>query len=576
MAASRSMSVDAGAQPASSAISAPSMKPITQVAEEAGLLLDELEQYGKYKAKVSLDALDRLEDKPTGKLIVVTGINPTPLGEGKTVTTIGLTQALGHLGERVVGCLREPSMGPVFGIKGGGTGGGRSQVVPMEDINLHFNGDIHAVGAAHNLLAAMLDASLLHGNSLEIDPISVSWNRVLDVNDRALRQIVVGLGGRANGYPRETAFDITAASEVMAILGLATSRADLRERLGRIVVGFTRDGKPVTAEDLEGAGAMAALLTEAIKPNLVQTLEGQPFLVHAGPFANIAQGNNSVLADRIALKLGDYVVTESGFGADCGLEKFMDIIARQSGLQPDCVVVTCTVRALKMHGGLGRVVAGRALPKALREENLPALDQGSANMMWAVGIARRFGVPVVVAINQFDDDTEAEIALLKEKAIEAGAVGCATSRAFADGGPGAVELAELVKQAANGPKDFHLLYPDDASIKEKIHMVATLLYNAEEVSYTPEADRQIRNYQELGWGSLPICIAKTHLSLSHDPSRKGVPGNYVFPIREVRASIGAGFLYPLAGDMSTMPGLPRRMAAHRIDVDEEGTIVGLT
>ena len=570
MTASRSMSVNAGAQLASS------MKPIAQVGEEAGLLSDELEQYGKYKAKVSLDTLDRLDGRPTGRLIVVTGITPTPLGEGKTVTTIGLTQGLGHLGERVVGCLREPSMGPVFGIKGGGTGGGRSQVVPMEDINLHFNGDIHAVGAAHNLLAAMIDASLLHGNSLEIDPLSVSWNRVLDINDRVLRQIVVGLGGRANGYPRETGFDITAASEVMAILGLTTSQADLRERLGRIVVGFTRNGKPVTAEDLKGAGAMAALLTEALKPNLVQTLEGQPCLVHAGPFANIAQGNNSVLADRIALKLADYVVTESGFGADCGLEKFMDIIARQSGLEPDCVVVTCTIRAIKMHGGLGRVVAGRALPKELREENLPALDQGSANMMWAVGIVRRFGVPVVVAINRFDDDTEAEIALLKEKAIEAGAVGCATSRAFADGGPGARELAELVKQAARGPKDFHLLYPDDASIKEKIHTVATLLYNAEGVYYGPEADRQIRNYQELGWGNLPICIAKTHLSLSHEPSRKGVPGNYIFPIREVRASIGAGFLYPLAGDMSTMPGLPRRMAAHRIDVDEQGAIVGLT
>ncbi|MCH8107058.1 MAG: formate--tetrahydrofolate ligase [Chloroflexi bacterium] len=570
MTASRSTSADSGAQLASP------MKPITQVAEEAGLLPDEIEQYGKYKAKISLDTLDRLESKPTGKLIVVTGINPTPLGEGKTVTTIGLTQALGHLGDRVVGCLREPSMGPVFGIKGGGTGGGRSQVVPMEDINLHFNGDIHAVGAAHNLLAAMLDASLLHGNSLEIDPLSVSWNRVLDVNDRALRRIVIGIGGRANGYTRETGFDITAASEVMAILGLATSQADLRERLGRIVVGFTRGRKPVTAEELQGAGAMAALLTEAIKPNLVQTLEGQPFLVHAGPFANIAQGNNSVLADRIALKLADYVVTESGFGADCGLEKFMDIIARQSGIQPDCVVVTCTVRALKMHGGLGRVVAGRALPKELREENLPALDKGSANMMWAVGIARRFGVPVVVAVNQFDDDTEAEIALLKEKAIEAGAVGCATSRAFVDGGPGATELAELVKQAANGPKDFHLLYPGDASIKEKIETVATLIYNAEGVSYSPEAERQIRNYQDLGWGNLPICIAKTHLSLSHDPTRKGVPGNYIFPIREIRASIGAGFLYPLAGDMSTMPGLPRRMAAHRIDVDEKGAIVGLT
>ena len=552
------------------------MKPISQVAEEAGLLPDEVELYGKYKAKVSLDALGRLKNNPTGRLVVVTGITPTPLGEGKTVTTIGLTQGLGKLGERVVECLREPSMGPVFGIKGGGTGGGNSQVVPMEEINLHFTGDIHAVGAAHNLLAAMVDASLLHGNPLEIDPISVSWPRVLDVNDRVLRDIVVGLGGRANGQPRESRFDITAASEVMAILGLTTGLGDLRERLARIVIGYTRDGKPVTAEELKAAGAMAVLLKEAIKPNLVQTLEGQPCLVHAGPFANIAQGNNSVLADRIALKLGDYVVTESGFGADCGLEKFMDIISRQSGLRPDCVVVTCTVRALKMHGGVGRIVAGRPLPPELREENLPALEKGSANMMWAVGIVRNFGVPVVVAINRFEADTDAEIALLKEKALEAGAIGCAPSTAFASGGDGAVELAELVKEASSKPGDFRFLYEDGASIKEKINTVATKLYNAEGVSYEPAAERQIRLYEELGWGTLPLCIAKTHLSLSHNPSWKGVPGGYVFPIRDVRASIGAGFLYPLAGDMSTMPGLSRQPAAHRIDIDGEGATVGLS
>ena len=552
------------------------MKPISQVAEEAGLLPDEVELYGKYKAKVSLDALGRLKNNPTGRLVVVTGITPTPLGEGKTVTTIGLTQGLGKLGERVVECLREPSMGPVFGIKGGGTGGGNSQVVPMEEINLHFTGDIHAVGAAHNLLAAMVDASLLHGNPLEIDPISVSWPRVLDVNDRVLRDIVVGLGGRANGQPRESRFDITAASEVMAILGLTTGLGDLRERLARIVIGYTRDGKPVTAEELKAAGAMAVLLKEAIKPNLVQTLEGQPCLVHAGPFANIAQGNNSVLADRIALKLGDYVVTESGFGADCGLEKFMDIISRQSGLRPDCVVVTCTVRALKMHGGVGRIVAGRPLPPELREENLPALEKGSANMMWAVGIVRNFGVPVVVAINRFEADTDAEIALLKEKALEAGAIGCAPSTAFASGGDGAVELAELVKEASSKPGDVRFLYEDGASIKEKINTVATKLYNAEGVSYEPAAERQIRLYEELGWGTLPLCIAKTHLSLSHNPSWKGVPGGYVFPIRDVRASIGAGFLYPLAGDMSTMPGLSRQPAAHRIDIDGEGATVGLS
>ena len=552
------------------------MKPIAQVAEEAGLLPDEVEPYGGYKAKISLEALERLKDNAPGKLVVVTGINPTPLGEGKTVTTTGLTQGLGKLGERVVECLREPSMGPVFGIKGGGTGGGYSQVVPMEDINLHFTGDIHAVGAAHNLLAAMIDASLLHANPLDIDPLSVGWTRVLDVNDRALRNIIVGLGGRADGHPRETGFDITAASEVMAILGLTTGLKDLRERLGRIVIGYNSSRVPVTSEDLQAAGAMTVLLREAIKPNLVQTLEGQPCLVHAGPFANIAQGNNSVLADMIALRLGDYVVTESGFGADCGLEKFMNVISRQSGLRPDCVVVTCTIRALKMHGGLGRVVAGRPLPQELKEENLPALEKGSANMRWAVGIARRFGVPVVVAINRFDGDTEAEIALLKEQTLKAGAVACAAHTAFADGGEGVLELAELVKDAAAGPKDFRLLYEDNASIKDKINTLATTLYNADGVSYEPAADRQIRHYEELGWGNLPLCLAKTHLSLSHNPSWKGVPEGYMFPIREVRAAIGAGFLYPLAGDMSTMPGLPRQTAAHRIDIDADGKTVGLS
>ncbi len=552
------------------------LKPVAQVAEESGLLPEELELYGKHKAKVTLEVLERLRDNPSGRLVVVTGITPTPLGEGKTVTTIGLTQGLGKLGERVVACIREPSMGPVFGIKGGGTGGGYSQVVPMEDINLHFTGDIHAVGSAHNLLAAVVDASLFHGSPGEIDPISVGWRRVLDVNDRVLRDVVLGLGGKANGHPRESGFDITAASEVMAILGLTTCLRDLRERLGRIVIGYTRERTPVTAEDLKAAGAMAVLLKEAIKPNLVQTLEGQPCLIHAGPFANIAQGNSSVLADMIALKLGDYVVTEAGFGADCGLEKFMDIISRQSGLRPDCVVVTCTVRALKMHGGVGRVVAGRPLPQELREEDLPGLEKGSANMMWAVGIARRFGVPVVVAINRFETDTDREIDLLTEKALEAGAVGCAPSTAHAHGGEGAVELAELVKDACSRPRDFRLLYEDGATIKEKINAVATTIYNAEGVSYEPAAERQIRLYERLGWGSLPLCIAKTHLSLSHNPSWKGVPEGYVFPIRDVRASIGAGFLYPLAGDMSTMPGLPKQPASQSMDIDGEGRTVGLS
>ena len=464
-------------------------------------------------------------------------------------------------------------MGPVFGIKGGGTGGGRSQVVPMEDINLHFTGDIHAVSAAHNLLAAIIDASLLHGNTLDMEPSSVTWRRVMDVNDRVLRSIVTGLGGRANGIPRETGFDITAASEVMAIIGLTTGLHDLRERLGRIVVGYTPDRQPVSVEQLRAAGAMAVILKEAVKPNLAQTLEGQPCLVHAGPFANIAQGNNSVLADQIALGLADYVVTESGFGADCGLEKFMNIVARQSGLRPSCVVVTCTLRALKMHGGLGRVVAGRPLPEELSKENLPALEKGAANMMWAVGIARRFGVPVVVAVNRFEGDTDAEVSLLKEKALEAGAVGCAPSTAFANGGAGA---AELVKRAVSEPSEFRFLYEDGASIKEKINTLATQIYNADGVSYEPAAERQIRRYEGLRWGNLPLCIAKTPLSLSHDPSRKGVPSDYVFPIWDVRASIGAGFLYPLAGDISTMPGLPREMAAHRIDIDADGNTVGLS
>ena len=552
------------------------LKPILQVAEEAGLLDGEVEPYGRYKAKVSLDSLERLKARPQGKLVVVTGITPTPLGEGKTVTTTGLTQGLGDLGERVIECIREPSMGPVFGIKGGGTGGGRSQVVPMEDINLHFTGDIHAVSAAHNLLAAIIDASLLHGNTLDMEPSSVTWRRVMDVNDRVLRSIVTGLGGRANGIPRETGFDITAASEVMAIIGLTTGLHDLRERLGRIVVGYTPDRQPVSVEQLRAAGAMAVILKEAVKPNLAQTLEGQPCLVHAGPFANIAQGNNSVLADQVALGLADYVVTESGFGADCGLEKFMNIVARQSGLRPSCVVVTCTVRALKMHGGLGRVVAGRPLPEELSKENLPALEKGAANMMWAVGIARRFGVPVVVAVNRFEGDTDAEVSLLKEKALEAGAVGCAPSTAFANGGEGAAELAELVKRTVSEPSEFRFLYEDGASIKEKINTLATQIYNADGVSYEPAAERQIRRYEGLGWGNLPLCIAKTPLSLSHDPSRKGVPSDYVFPIWDVRASIGAGFLYPLAGDISTMPGLPREMAAHRIDIDADGNTVGLS
>lgn len=551
------------------------MTPITEIAASIGLKEDDIDLYGRYKAKINLDVLRKFADRPMGKLIDITAITPTPLGEGKTVTTIGLTQGLGKIGKKVITTLRQPSMGPVFGIKGGAAGGGYSQVVPMEDINIHFTGDIHAVAAANNLLAAMIDTSILLGNPLNIDPMTVMWNRVLDTNDRALRDIVVGLGGKENGYPRQTGFDMAVASEVMAILALADSLPDLRMRLGRIIVAYTYDGKPVTAEDLKAAGAMTVIMKEAIKPNLVQTLEGQACIMHAGPFANIAHGQSSVLADKIALRLADYVVTESGFGSDLGMEKFMDIKCRQSGLRPSCVVITCTIRALKMHGGLGNVVAGRPLPEELTRENLPALERGCANLEHHIKVASYYGVPVVVSINRFTPDTDAEVALVREKALEAGALGAYPITVWADGGEGAVGLAEAVVAACEKGSDFKLLYPDELSIKEKIEVLAKKVYNADGVVFEPLAERKIKQFEDLGLGRLPICMAKTHLSISHDPGMKGLPENYIFPIRDIRASVGAGFLYPLAGAMRTMPGLGSRPAAHNVDIDEYGRTKGL-
>lgn len=551
------------------------MLPIAQLAASIGLDEDDIDLYGKYKAKINLDVIRKNNDKPLGKLIDITAITPTPLGEGKTVTTIGLTQGLGKIGKNVIATLRQPSMGPVFGIKGGAAGGGYSQVVPMEDINIHFTGDIHAVEAANNLLAAMIDTSILLGNPLNIDPMTVMWNRVLDTNDRALRDIVVGLGGKENGYPRQTSFDMAVASEIMAILALAENLHDLRSRLGRIIVAYNYEGKPVTAEDLKAAGAMTVMLKEAIKPNLVQTLEGQACIMHAGPFANIAHGNNSVLADKIALRLADYVVTESGFGSDLGMEKFMDIKCRQSGLRPSCVVITCTIRALKMHGGLGKVVAGKPLPPELTTENLPALEKGCANLAHHIKVASYYGIPVVVSINRFTPDTDAEVALVREKALEAGALGAYPITVWADGGEGAVELAEAVVAACEKPSEFQLLYPDNLSIKEKIEVLATKVYNAAGVIFEPLAERKIKQFEELGLGCLPICMAKTHLSISHDPLMKGLPEGYLFPIRDIKASVGAGFLYPLAGAMRTMPGLGSKPSAHKVDIDEYGRTVGL-
>jgi formate--tetrahydrofolate ligase len=551
------------------------LKPVTEIAKTLGLGEEDLELYGRYKAKVSLDVLQRQQDSRHGKLIAVTAIPPTPLGEGKSVTAIGLGQALGKIGKKVCNTCRQPSQGPTFGIKGGAAGGGYSQVVPMEDFNLHLTGDFHAVTAAQNLCAAMIDASLLHGNKLNLDPFNITWRRAVDVNDRVLRDIVIGLGGKANGYPRETGFDITAACETMAMLALATSLRDLRQRLGRVVVGFNKDGRPVTAEDLKAAGAMTVLLKDALRPNLMQTLEHTPVLVHCGPFGNVAHGNNSVLSDMVALKLADYVVTESGFGADMGFEKLVNITCRQGGLEVSGAVVVCTVRALKMHGGVGKIVAGRPLPPELSQENIPAVERGLPVLGAAVRVVKLMGVPVVVALNRFETDTDAELRFVVERAQELGAERAVVSDVFARGGAGGAELAEAVVQAVQKPAAMKFLYPDDLPIKDKIRILATQIYGADDVEYMPEAERKIKLYTDLGFSRLPICMAKTHLSYSHNPDWKGVPKGYKFPIRDVRLSAGAGFLYPLAGEMMTMPGLGSSPAAMRVDIDEQERVVGL-
>jgi formyltetrahydrofolate synthetase len=604
------------------------LKPILDIAASLGLGPDDLELYGKYKAKVHLDVLKKFAGRPQGKYIDVTAITPTPLGEGKTTTTVGLTQALGGLGKNVVCCIRQPSQGPTFGIKGGAAGGGYSQIVPMEDFNLHLTGDIHAITAAHDLIAAALDARLFHEQDvdgltmfdrlcprdkqgkrafspsmlrrlarlgitktdpealtpaervrfarLDIDPKSITWKRVIDINDRALRGIMVGLGPDEKGRSRETGFDISVASELMAILALTSSLEDLRERIGRAVIGTNCSGEAVTVEDLGVAGAATVLLKDAIMPNLMQTLEGQPAFVHAGPFANIAHGNSSILADQIALRLADYVVTESGFGADMGMEKFFNIKCRYSGLVPNVVVLVATVRALKMHGGGPKVVAGKPLDFAYTSENLPLLAAGIVNLEAHIENIKRFGVPVVVAINRFKDDTSAEMELIRQRAVAAGAEDAVLSNHWAEGGDGAVKLAEAVAAACEKPSDFHFLYPLDWSIKQKIEKIATDIYGAGSVSYSPEAEAKIELYTRLGFDKLPLCMAKTHLSLSHDAAVKGRPQGYVFPVRDIRASVGAGFLYPLCGEMRTMPGLPMRPVFYDVDLDiESGRVLGL-
>ncbi|MHB8625768.1 MAG: formate--tetrahydrofolate ligase [Aggregatilineales bacterium] len=553
------------------------LKHIHEIAEQMGLTPDDLDLYGSpHVAKLRLEVLDRLKERPNAHYIDVTAITPTPLGEGKSTTTVGLGQALNQIGKRAIITLRQPSQGPTFGIKGGAAGGGYSQVVPMEAFNLHLTGDIHAVSAANNLLAAMIDNRLLRGNPLKIDPESITWKRVLDVNDRALRQIIVGLGGRTEGgVLRETGFDIAVASEVMAILALTTSLRDMRERFGRIVIGLTHDRQPVTAEQIGAAGAMTVLMKDALRPNLLQTLENTPAIIHAGPFANIAHGNSSILADLIAVKCGEYVVTESGFGADIGAEKFFNIKCRYSGLRPDAAVLVVTVRALKLHSGRYKVVAGKPLPPEMLELNVHDVEVGAANLIKHIANVRRHGVTPVVAINVFETDHPQEIEAIQRIAVEAGALGASVARHFAQGGSGAAELAEMVVSAASKPNEFRFLYDLDQPIKTKIETIAKEIYGAADVAYEPTAERQIRDYEATGFGKLPICMAKTHLSLSHDPALKGVPTGFTLPIREVRASVGAGFIYPLCGTMQTMPGLSEHPAAERVDIDADGNIVGL-
>jgi formate--tetrahydrofolate ligase len=542
------------------------LRPIEEVAEEAGLLPDEVEPCGRYKAKVSLGALDRLRDRPPGRIVVVTAITPTTAGEGKTTTAVGLTQGLARVGAKAVACLREPSMGPVFGTKGGGTGGGYAQVVPMEDINLHFTGDFHAVTAAHNLLAAALDASVYHGNPLQIDHRTITWPRTMDVNDRSLRHIIVGLGGTAHGLPREGGFVITAASEVMAILALATDLRDLRTRLGRIEVAQGAR-RPVSAEDLRVAGAMTAVLRDALRPNLVQTLEGQPVLIHTGPFGNIATANSSILATQLALRLAEVVVTEAGFGSELGFEKFCHIVCRYGGFQPSAAVVVVTVRALKVHGGVGEPDAGR--------ENLEALTRGLANLAAHLETVRSFGVPTVVAVNRFPEDSDRELGLLREAAIGAGALEAAVSEAYQRGGAGAEDLAKAVLSAVEQPSTFRPLNPPGTPLDEQIRRIATRLYGAEGVEFSAKAEQYLESLRCRDLDRLPVCMAKTHLSLSHDPTQKGRPRGFRLPVRDFLGALGAGFVVALCGDILLMPGLGKDPAFTRVDVDETGQIVGL-
>jgi formyltetrahydrofolate synthetase len=544
--------------------------PIEEVAERVGLEPDEVDPYGRHMGKVRLSAFDARRDEPDGKLVCVSGITPTRAGEGKTTTAVSLTQGLGAIDKTPVLCLREPSLGPVFGIKGGAAGGGLAQVVPMEELNLHFTGDIHAVGAANNLLAALLDASILHGNPLKIDALRVSWRRAVDMNDRALRQIALGLGGRQNGYPRETGFDITAASEVMAILAVARDVHDLRRRLGAITVGHSFDGaKPVTAEELGAAGAMTVLLKEALKPNLIQTLEGQSCLMHAGPFANIAHGNNSLIADQIALKLGEYIVTESGFGSDMGMEKFLDIVCRVGGLQPSAVVLVATVRALKHHGAV------EDDPRVDRARSLAAIAIGAENLRRHLEIVREFGLPCVVAVNRRPGDTDEEVELVRTLALEHGAFAAEVNEGFERGGEGAAALAQAVAEACEQPSEFRFMYEDDDSIEDKIRAIATRVYGARDVFFYPAAESKLEQYTAEGLDRLPICMAKTHLSLSADPTLLNAPEDFTLQVRDIRAYTGAGWLVPLCGDIQQMPGLGKKAAALNVDVDEDGRTVGL-
>jgi formate--tetrahydrofolate ligase len=538
------------------------LRPIADVAAEAGLLPEEVELYGRYKAKVDLSVIERLADRPDGKLINVTAITPTPAGEGKTTTSVSLIEGLGALGRSPVLCVREASLGPVFGVKGGAAGGGYAQVVPMEDLNLHFTGDLHAITAANNLLAAMIDAHLMHGNELGIDPITISWRRCLDMNDRSLRDIVTGLGGKVNGYPRQTGFDITAASEIMALVAVARDLRDLRKRLGAITIGQTHEGEYVTADQIKAAGSMAVLLKDAIKPNLVQTLEGQPAFVHCGPFANIAHGNNSLVADRVALKLGEYVVTESGFASDMGMEKFFDITCRIGDLRPDAVVLVATVRALKHHAGQP-------------DGGAEAIEMGTQNLARHIGIVKGFGLNAIVAVNRFPTDTDDELELVRKLALEQGAYAAEVNEAFERGGEGATELAEAVIDAAEQPSSFQFAYPLDAPIEKKISAVATKVYGADGIDLLPAARQKAKAFEESGLGNLPICMAKTHLSLSHDPALRNAPRGFTVPIRDLRPYTGAGWIVALCGDMMTMPGLGKNPAGFSIDVDESGEIVGL-